>query len=554
MNGPEDCGLPAGDGKGNDAGLLNDWLFEGMAGDQALVCTPPDSGPAAETQCRPSGGSTGDDCQGKVLEAVFEYTGDDCQGSLPEGAKCEGSTGAATATVVVTKDASKIDVSPSTGIAVGDEFAVAASAAESKGELPSSLKLDVIGTGTQKLEIHTSCSKPLNVGMEFGSLRLVELTTTQGGTVTDEVTPVEFLDMCELPEAPPPPHCTTKVLGLTLRYLGGDCTVSNAQDGKASCDGPALAGDASVVITKDGDKVSATPASGIAVGETFTIAKNDGKELGKEAKFDASDGVGSQSIKLHTSCSKPLNLGDRFGAFEVFALDRKDLGPVSVGGTVEYQYKITNPSPDPLDVTSVFDDQLGELLDAPPLPLLPGEMTTLFETATLTETTKNTVVVSGIGGASGAEQCEAMDMVTVEVVPPPPAPPEAFVCSDAKPIDALTMIWDGQDGVFVKGWDGSPGGTLLDTVGPVNAGDEVTIAGMGGSPNDQFWEIFDGDPGAGGVELGESKFHISCSDSAMNGPEDCGQPQGDGKGNDAGLLNDWLLEGMSGDLTLDCTP
>ena len=100
---------------------------------------------------------------------MFEYTGDDCQGSLPEGAKCEGSTGAATATVVVTKDEDKIDVSPSTGIAVGDEFAVAASAADSKGELSSSLKLDVIGAGTQALEIHTSCSKPLNVGTSSGA-------------------------------------------------------------------------------------------------------------------------------------------------------------------------------------------------------------------------------------------------------------------------------------------------------------------------------------------------------------------------------------------------
>ena len=69
-------------------------------------------------------------------------------------------------------------------------------------ELKASTKLEVIGTGTQKLTIHTSCSKDLNVGDEFGSLKLVELTTTEGGTVTDEVTPVEFLDECELPEAP----------------------------------------------------------------------------------------------------------------------------------------------------------------------------------------------------------------------------------------------------------------------------------------------------------------------------------------------------------------
>jgi hypothetical protein len=406
--------------------------------------------------------------------------------------------------------------------------------------------------GYQELAIHTSCSQDLNVGDVFGPVRLVELTTTKGGTVTDEVTPVEFLDMCELPEAPPAPHCTTKVLGLTLRYLGGDCTVSNSQDGKASCDGPALAGDASVVITKDGDKVSATPASGIAVGETFTIAKNDGKELGSETKFDASDGIGTQSIMLHTSCSKPLNLGDRFGAFEVFALDRKDLGPVSLGGTVEYQYKITNLSPnDPVDVTSVFDDQLGELISSPPpLMLDPGEMVTLFETTTLTETTTNKATVKA---TTNGDICMDMDEVTVEIIPPPPPPPEAFVCKDAKPIDALSMEWAGAGNVCVVAYDGDVGGTLLDTVDNVVPGDVVTIDGMDGSPNDQQWAIYAADD-CGGTQLGTSQFHISCSDSGMNGPEDCGQPQGDGKDDDAGLLNDWLLEGMSGDLTLDCTP
>jgi hypothetical protein len=39
----------------------------------------------------------------------------------------------------------------------------------------------------------------------------------------------------------------------------------------------------------------------------------------------------------------------------------------------------------------------------------------------------------------------------------------------------------------------------------------------------------------------------------MDGAEDCGKDQGDGKGNDAGLINDWLFEGMSGDQTLECT-
>ena len=42
--------------------------------------------------------------------------------------------------------------------------------------------------------------------------------------------------------------------------------------------------------------------------------------------------------------------------------------------------------------------------------------------------------------------------------------------------------------------------------------------------------------------------------SWMDGPEDCGLPQGNGKDNGSSFLNDWILEGMvdaSG--VLDCT-
>ena len=40
MNGPEDCGSRQGDGKSNDAGLVNDWLLDGMVDAKtALMCT-----------------------------------------------------------------------------------------------------------------------------------------------------------------------------------------------------------------------------------------------------------------------------------------------------------------------------------------------------------------------------------------------------------------------------------------------------------------------------------------------------------------------------------
>ena len=115
------------------------------------------------------------------------------------------------------------------------------------------------------------------------------------------------------------------------------------------------------------------------------------------------------------------------------------------------------------------------------------------------------------------------------------------------------MIWNGQvEPIHVKAWYGTVGSTLLSEPSDIMIGDEVTVSGYAGSPNDVTWEIFDQ---TSGNKLGESEFHLSCSDDDMNGEEDCGKPEGDGKSNDAGLINAWLLEGMEDALgSFDCTP
>ena len=66
-----------------------------------------------------------------------------------------------------------------------------------------------------------------------------------------------------------------------------------------------------------------------------------------------------------------------------------------------------------------------------------------------------------------------------------------------------------------------------------------------------IWEIFDA---ATDEKIGESKFHLSCSDQDMNDESDCGKRQGNGKRNGE-FLNEWLLEGMVDAVgVLDCTP
>ena len=162
----------------------------------------------------------------------------------------------------------------------------------------------------------------------------------------------------------------------------------------------------------------------------------------------------------------------------------------------------------------------------------------------------NKVTVTGNLVPSGAV-CEAMDTATVTRVPPPPPPPAPFKCKDAKPLDALTMIWNGSTPDILV--SASAKGVPLATLVPVSSGGEITVSGYAAAdaPNDVFWELFDASSGA---KLGESTFHRSCSDDDMDGPEDCGKAEGDGKGK-SGFINDWLFEGMAGNgLSLDCTP
>ena len=62
------------------------------------------------------------------------------------------------------------------------------------------------------------------------------------------------------------------------------------------------------------------------------------------------------SMTLHTSCSKPVNLGDIFGALKVFGLDTTGGGAVSLATEVLFNYKITNNSDaDAMDVSVTFN-------------------------------------------------------------------------------------------------------------------------------------------------------------------------------------------------------
>jgi hypothetical protein len=138
-----------------------------------------------------------------------------------------------------------------------------------------------------------------------------------------------------------------------------------------------------------------------------------------------------------------------------------------------------------------------------------------------------------------------MSGITCEMPAPPAFPSEttactfapetqAQTCDDIKDLTALTMVWNGPSGVNVS----TP---LNEAFSNVQNGDAITfLANKDVMGNDFVITL------SGSVN-GQSQFHLSCSDDDMNGAEDCGLPQGDGKKDDVGLINEWLLGGMTGE-------
>lgn len=480
--------------------------------------------------------ATGDICDGGVVEAVFEYVGNvgcDATSNDQEGkVDCSGMPGGDAVSIQVNKDADKVQVSPSNGIVAGTRVSFAAT----DKKLKSELKFEV---GGQELAIHTSCSKPLNLGDQFGSMKLVELTSKDGGTVslspTGEV--LGGYTSCEIFENGT--ECEKKPRELSLRYVGGDCTVSNSQSGKVTCSGHA--GDAEnvrIVVSDKKGKELFLDQVGVNLSHVVTASAgdDDSDKLESDTKvriFDQSNRL-LQTVQFHTSCSKPLRIGDRFGAVEVVGFVNKDQGSVKAGADVTYFYEINPRYTDLYDVTLQHD-----LLDPMDVPGMSGhhvrKLKPLFFQATAHVDKPGWSTVTLEGETADGQVCTATDSLKITMAGPAPEP---FVCKDAKPLTQLSLTWTGPSGANVVTESGQ-------SFANVQNGQEIIfdLNGVGG----------DAELTVSGSVHGESKFHLSCSDDDMNGPEDCGKLQGNGKKGDSDLLNLWRLEGIAGDTVLDCS-
>jgi len=181
-------------------------------------------------------------------------------------------------------------------------------------------EISIFVDGELNTKIHTSCSRPIGPGQISGDFEVIEGYSLRGGRI------------CPLGDEPPEPPagiCADgiKPQSLTMRYTGDNCGASNhSQDErKVSCSGDPLgfpvwivAGDKKNI---EDNKIKIWYRGGpLLPGDTFDIdatSFGESKLKAETVVFIFADGWYSdllQTVRFHTSCSQPLNVGDQFGS------------------------------------------------------------------------------------------------------------------------------------------------------------------------------------------------------------------------------------------------
>jgi hypothetical protein len=411
----------------------------------------------------------GDGCDGKLVSFTFEYTGLGCDATShlqdPKKVLCVGGAGGGEPVNIIVegkkhkkgskgKKGSKTKASKKKGsktsqvfgsftdVSVGDSITVLASTGgKNTFGSETNIKIQLSDGTNDELELdrfHTSCSQPIDVGNQFGSIALTALTSTEGGVVTLPEDPPSEACVTSI-DVTPPPHCDGKVQTLSLRYTGGDCSLTmNSQTAdKTGCTDTAAIASFPIRLIVSNDNVS-FDQSPILIGDVLDITAAG--EFKPNTSFEIRD-AGSDALLesgfFHTSCSQPLDLGDQFGALQVFGLNTTGGGSVSLESEVLYTYDVSH-----LEVSgtatnvNVVDDVLGVI--ATDQTILAGETLTFTTTAYVSEETTNSVTVTGEMDGSICEP--GMAEATISVAAPPPP---STTCTTK--VSAMLLRYTGSD-------------------------------------------------------------------------------------------------------------
>ena len=301
------------------------------------------------------------DCACKDSEGIiFRYTGEGCSASnnSQDSGKtsCSGSPGG-----------NGINISYDEGavqdVNIGDIVFIGGP----DNNLSSETDLQV---GGQSITLHTSCSQPLNVGDQFGSLEVVGFIFKDGSICgVEPCTPCEDGGVIEGDEAncesynpepitevtapdcpvPPPTNASCQCKDsefIIFTYTGGSCGDSNNSqpNDKWECSGSFNGGASANIQFKDG-------SVNVALGESFQVERGDAEDI------TISSNGGSQTMELHVSCSQPLIVGESFGALTIAGFIYKDgssCGPVGEeADELEYQW-ISSTSGCPDDISQAI--------------------------------------------------------------------------------------------------------------------------------------------------------------------------------------------------------
>ena len=236
------------------------------------------------------------------------------------------------------------------------------------------------------------------------------LVDAEGKVLKCSSTPTTPTNSCSF-QAQDPPSCGTggtaaKPTTLTFQYTGGGCSTesNNQAPDKTSCTGridPALP--VTVTASAGGPPV---PSSVVQPGGTFTINR-----AAADTTFTLTNLGGTETDKIHTSCSQPLAVGDVYFSLTLVAEDG-----VGTGKDVKYSYKVTNTGTGTATGISVTDDKLGAIGSI--ASLNPGDTNaqTLTKNALIGQTTTNVATATGSSCPSPGVKATA----TVTVLPPPP--------------------------------------------------------------------------------------------------------------------------------------
>ncbi len=256
---------------------------------------------------------------GNPVQLTFRYTGEDCSASdnSQSNDECDDFGDLQdTVFIIVGKDDDCDNDDDETyfegSVSIGESFVAATPDGD---KFPSNTYICIYdeqgGQLLQKLKIHTSCSQDLFTGDQFGSVILVD---------------------CVGEDEPQPGDCCAngnKPDDLTFQYTGEDCSASdNTQDNDECDDFGDLPDTVYIVAGKQSDcdnNADETYFEGfVSLGGEFVVQKPGGGDLASNTYVCVYTGPGGQlkqKVKIHTSCSQDLFIGNQFGSLLLVACD-----------------------------------------------------------------------------------------------------------------------------------------------------------------------------------------------------------------------------------------